>query len=81
MRLKHQITLLTSASLIVPALLIGTVSIYRIQKKTNADIEEYRKLELDKLKHYLQHITDVGYGMLELDHNRGLHGQIGSNKI
>ena len=68
MKLKQQIILLTSLALVLPALLIGTVSIYRIQKKTSADIEIFRDDELAKLKLYLKHITDVGYGVIEAEH-------------
>lgn len=68
MKLKQQITLLTSLALIVPAVLIGSVSIYRIQVKANADIEEYRTEEYNKLKLYLKHITDIAYGVIEEQH-------------
>ncbi|HZX74810.1 MAG TPA: hypothetical protein VFE57_10330, partial [Cyclobacteriaceae bacterium] len=70
MKLKQQITLLTSLALIVPAVLIGSVSIYRIQKKATADIEEYRTEEYNKLKLYLKHITDIAYGVIETQHQK-----------
>jgi len=65
LKLKQQITLLISLALIVPAVLIGSVAIYRIQKKASADIEEYRTEEYTKLKLYLKHITDIAYGIVE----------------
>lgn len=68
MKLKHQITLLVTAALLIPALFIAALSINQIKSKADADIEDYRKEELKKLKVYLKHITDIGYGMIEVEH-------------
>lgn len=57
-----------SLALIVPPALVGFVSIYRIQKEARADIEQYRTDELNKLKLYLKHITDIAYGIVEVSH-------------
>jgi len=57
-----------SLALIVPPALVGFVSIYRIQKEARADIEEFRTDELNKLKLYLKHITDIAYGIVEVSH-------------
>jgi PAS domain S-box-containing protein len=69
LNLKQQITLLISLALIVPAILIGTVSIYSIQKKASVDIQQYRTGEYDKLKESLKHITDIAYGIIEAQHD------------
>lgn len=76
MRLKQQITLLISLALIVPAVLIGSVSIYRIQSKASVDIEEYRTEEYNKLKLYLKHITDIAYGVIEVQHKKALDSTV-----
>src|SRR6187549_1921772 len=68
LNLKQQITLMISLALIVPPALVGFVSIYRIQKEANADIEEFRTDELNKLKLYMKHITDIAYGIVEVSH-------------
>ena len=70
MKLKQKITLLISLALIVPTLLISTLSIYRIQKKATADIEEFKTDEYAKLKMYLKHITDIAYGVIETRHKQ-----------
>jgi len=57
-----------SLALIVPPALVGFVSIYRIHKEAKADIEEFRTEELNKLKLYLKHITDIAYGVVEVSH-------------
>jgi len=68
LNLKQQITLMISLALIVPPALVGFVSIYRIQKEARADIAEFRTDELNKLKLYLKHITDIAYGIVEVSH-------------
>ena len=55
-------------ALIVPPALVGFVSIYRIQTQAKADIEQFRTDELNKLKLYLKHITDIAYGIVEVSH-------------
>ncbi|MBT1703374.1 cache domain-containing protein [Chryseosolibacter indicus] len=69
MKLRQQITLLTSLALLVPAILISTISIYKIRNKAEADIEEYQTEEFNKLKLYLKHITDIAYGIVETRYN------------
>ncbi|MEJ1241468.1 cache domain-containing protein [Chryseolinea sp. T2] len=68
LNLKQQITLMITLALIVPPALVGFVSIYRIQTKARADIEQFRTDELNKLKLYLKHITDIAYGIVEVSH-------------
>lgn len=68
LNLKQQITLMITLALIVPPALVGFVSIYRIQKQARADIEHFRTDELNKLKLYLKHITDIAYGMVEVSY-------------
>jgi PAS domain S-box-containing protein len=68
MKLKQQITLMMCLALLVPAVLIGFIAIYKIQSKAKADIEEYRTEEYTKLKLYLKHITDIAYGIVEVAH-------------
>lgn len=70
LRLKQQIILLISLALLVPAIAITTISIYKISTKAKADIEEFRTEEMTKLKIYLKHITDIAYGMIEVRHNQ-----------
>ena len=70
MKLKQQILLLIGLSLIVPAILITSISVYKIKAKADADIEEFRNDELTKLKLYLKHITDIGFGMIEVRHKQ-----------
>jgi len=67
MKLKQQIILLIALSLVVPALLITSISIYKIKSKADADIEQFRQDEFTKLKLYLKHITDIGYGIIEVN--------------
>ena len=68
LNLKQQITLMISLALIIPPALVGFVSIYRIQKQAHADIEEFRTSELNNLKLYLKHITDIAYGIVEVSY-------------
>ncbi len=68
MKLKQQITLMISLALLVPATLIGSLAIYKINSKATADIEQYRTEEFSKLKLYLKHITDIAYGVVETQH-------------
>ena len=68
LNLKQQITLMISLALIVPPALVGFVSIYRIHKEAKADIEQFRTDELNKLKLYLKHVTDIAYGIVEVSH-------------
>ena len=68
LNLKQQITLMISLALIVPPALVGFVSVYRIQKQANADIEEFRTSELNNLKLYLKHVTDIAYGIVEVSY-------------
>lgn len=68
LKLKQQIILLISLALLVPTLAITTFSIYQINKKATADIENFRDDEMSKLKLYLKHITDVAFGMVEARH-------------
>src|SRR6478752_5115616 len=70
LKLKHQITVLVTLALLVTALLITSIAIYKIRAKATSDIEEYRLEESKKLKLYLKHITDIGYGVIEVEHNR-----------
>ncbi|HEY5823506.1 MAG TPA: cache domain-containing protein, partial [Cyclobacteriaceae bacterium] len=72
MKLKQQITLLISLALIVPAIAISSVAIYKIKSKATTDIEEYRQEEFAKLKLYLKHITDIAYGVIENAHKQSL---------
>lgn len=55
-------------ALLVPAVLISSLSIYRIQSKASVDIDEFRSEEYAKLKLYLKHITDIAYGVIETEH-------------
>ena len=66
MKLKQQIILLISLSLLIPSLAITSISIYKMQNKAKADIAQFRTDELNKLKLYLKHITDIAYGMIEV---------------
>jgi ABC-type multidrug transport system fused ATPase/permease subunit len=66
MKLRQQITLLTSLALLIPVILISSIAIYKINRKAERDIAEYQKEELAKLKLYLKHITYVAYGMIEV---------------
>ena len=52
MKLKQQIILLIGLSLVVPAILITSISIYKIKAKADADIEQFRSDELEKLNYY-----------------------------
>jgi hypothetical protein len=70
MKLKQQITLLISLSLLVPSVLISSVAIYKIKSKATADIESYRLEEMNKLKLYVKHITDIGYGIVEVNYKQ-----------
>ncbi|HEY5919349.1 MAG TPA: cache domain-containing protein [Chryseolinea sp.] len=70
LRLKQQIILLISLALLVPAIVITTISIYKINSKAKADIEQFRKDEMTNLKLYLKHITDIAYGMIEERHKQ-----------
>ena len=70
MKLKQQITLLISLSLLLPSVLISSVSIYKIKSKATADIESFRKDEMDKLKLYVKHITDIGYGIVDVNYKQ-----------
>ncbi len=65
MKLKQQITLFASLGLLVPAILISSFSIYKIKSKADADIAEFEQVEMNKLKLYLKHITDVAYGLID----------------
>jgi len=55
-------------ALMVPAILISAIAIYKIKAKATADIEEYRADEYAKLKLYLKHITDIAYGVVETEY-------------
>lgn len=68
MKLRQKITLLISLALLVPTVFISTVAIYKIKSKANTDIASYHDEELGKLKLYLKHITDIAYGMIEVQH-------------
>jgi hypothetical protein len=68
MKLKQQITLLTALALLVPSVLITTVSIYTVSAKAEDDIAQYRADEFAKLQQYLKHITDIAYGIVEVSH-------------
>src|SRR6478752_2055987 len=70
MKLKQQITLLISLALIVPAAVISSIAIHKINSKAKADIEQYRTDEMAKLKVYLKHITDIAYGTIEVQHKQ-----------
>lgn len=72
LKLKQQIVLLISLALLVPAIVITTISIYKINSKAEADIEEFRADEMTKLKLYLKHITDIAYGVVEVRHREML---------
>jgi putative methionine-R-sulfoxide reductase with GAF domain len=41
-----------------------------MRSKSLADIEQYHEDETNKLKLYLKHITDIGYGMIEVSHKQ-----------
>jgi len=82
MKLKQQITLLTALALLVPSILITAVSIYAINTQAESDIAQYRTDEFDKLKQYLKHITDVAYGIVEVNHKGLLAlGDAGSDSL
>jgi len=66
MKLKYQILLLASLSLLVPVLLISSISIYMLRSGATADIESYRKQEMDNLELYVKHITDIAYGVIDV---------------
>jgi methyl-accepting chemotaxis protein len=68
--LKQQIILLISLALLVPAIVITSISIYKINTKAKADIDQFRKEEMVKLKFYLKHITDIAYGMIDVRYNQ-----------
>lgn len=68
MKLKLQIALMISLALLVPATLIGSLAIYKINSTAQADMEQYRSEEFSKLKLYLKHITDIAYGVVETQH-------------
>lgn len=70
MKLKQQITLLTSLSLLLPSIFISSVAIYKIKSKATADIESYRVDEMNKLKLYVKHITDIGYGVVDVNYKQ-----------
>src|SRR5690349_20848828 len=65
-KLKQQIILLITLSLVLPSLIITTVSLFKMRSKSLANIEQYHEDETNKLKLYLKHITDIGYGMIEV---------------
>lgn len=69
-KLKQQIILLIAFSLLLPSLIITTISLVKIRNKSLADIEQFREDETSKLKLYLKHITDVGYGVIEVAHKQ-----------
>jgi len=50
MKLKQQITLLISLALIVPAAVISSIAIHKINSKAKADIEQYRTDEMPNLR-------------------------------
>lgn len=66
MKLKYQILLLASLALLVPALLISSVSIYMVKSGATADIQAYRDEEMSSLKQYVKHITDIAYGVIDV---------------
>jgi putative methionine-R-sulfoxide reductase with GAF domain len=70
LNLRRQIILLISLALVVPAIVITTISIYKINSKAEADIAQFRTDEMTKLKLYLKHITDIAYGMIEVRHKQ-----------
>src|SRR5262245_14365228 len=70
LKLRQQIILLISLSLLIPAIAITSVSIYKINSKAEEDIGHFRNDEMAKLKQYLKHITDVAYGMVEARHQQ-----------
>jgi hypothetical protein len=70
LKLKQQIILLISLALMVPAIIITTISIYKINSKAEADIAQFQVDEMSKLKLYLKHITDIAYGMIEVRHKQ-----------
>jgi putative methionine-R-sulfoxide reductase with GAF domain len=69
-KLKQQIILLITLSLLLPSLVITGVALYKIRSKALADIEQFREDEMTKLKLYLKHITDIGYGMIDVKHKQ-----------
>lgn len=67
-KLKQRTMLLISLALLVPIMLISSISIYVIYKKAQSDIVAYRNEEFSKLQVYLKHITDVAYAMVEVQY-------------
>jgi methyl-accepting chemotaxis protein len=70
LKLRQQIILLISLALVVPAMVITTISIHKINNKAKADINQFRTEEMTKLQLYLKHITDIAYGMIEARHKQ-----------
>ncbi|HEY9048375.1 MAG TPA: cache domain-containing protein [Ohtaekwangia sp.] len=70
MKLKQQITLLISLVLLVPSILISSIAIYKIKSQASSDIDFYRVDEMNKLKLYIKHITDIGYGLVEVNYKQ-----------
>lgn len=68
MKLRQQITLLTSLALLIPVILIASISVYKIKKKADADIQTFQREEMEKLRLYLKHITDIAYGIVEVNY-------------
>ncbi len=65
-KLKQQIILLITFSLLLPSIVITAISLMKIRNKSIAEIEQYKVDEMSKLKVYVKHITDIGYGMIEV---------------
>ncbi|HEY9008990.1 MAG TPA: cache domain-containing protein [Ohtaekwangia sp.] len=70
MKLKQQITLLISLALLVPSVLISSIAISKIKSQVTSDIEFYRVDEMNKLKMYIKHITDIAYGVVEVNYKQ-----------
>jgi methyl-accepting chemotaxis protein len=70
LKLRQQIILLIGLALVVPAIVIASISIHKINNKAKADIDQFRTDEMTKLQLYLKHITDIAYGMIEARHKQ-----------
>jgi PAS domain S-box-containing protein len=81
MKLKQQIILLIVMALLVPAIVISSISIYKINSRAKADIEQYRSEEFSKLKQYMKHITDIAYGVVEVQHKELLASGISGDSL
>lgn len=70
MNLKLKIVLLTSLSVIIPALLISLVSVYSINQNFKKEVETFRADALAKAKDETKAKVDIAYNMVAREYER-----------